>query len=79
MGQTLGQQRVGVSFNPSKDPAVDEIKAKAAELIDLVHEIGSYEFNPEVGRWAAIALQHLETAAMFAVKAAVHAKKPETT
>ena len=34
--QTEGEYRVGVSFNPSNSSAVDEIKRKTAELIDLI-------------------------------------------
>lgn len=33
---TLGQQRIRVAFNPSENSLVDAIKAKSAELIDLV-------------------------------------------
>ena len=35
---TEGEKRVGVSFNPSKKPDVDHIKAEAAALIDFVLE-----------------------------------------
>lgn len=37
--QTLGQYKVGVTFNPSQNPTVDEIKQKAADLIDLINGI----------------------------------------
>jgi len=36
---TNGEYRVGVSFNPSQDPTVAEIKDRAARLIDLIDSI----------------------------------------
>lgn len=83
MSETLGQYRVGVSFNPSNNTVVDEIKMKAAELIDLVGSIEDPAFPSlddgishysEVARLRALAQTHIETAAMYAVKAAT---KPE--
>lgn len=35
---TFGEKAVGLSFNPSKNPAVDEAKELSARLIDLVEE-----------------------------------------
>jgi hypothetical protein len=74
--QTLGEYRVGISFNPSGNPLVDEIKRKAAELIDRISKINGYEeanVSPrdnEVERLKALAMTHVEEAAMWAVKAA---------
>lgn len=65
---TLGEYRVGISFNPSKDPVVDEIKRAAADLIDLINDITVGDI-PEVGRLKALATTHVEDAAMWAVKA----------
>lgn len=75
---TLGDYRVERSFNPSKNEAVDAIKAKAAELIDLIEELkpeffGVDELNSlglETLRLCTIAQDQIESAAMFAVKAA---------
>lgn len=75
--QTLGEFRVGVKFNYDKNPAiVNEIKQKAAELIDLIQKIKP-RANPErdfldqdIYRLATIAQDQIESAAMFAVKAA---------
>jgi hypothetical protein len=36
---TKGEYLVGVSFNPSQDPTVAEIKDRAARLIDLIDSI----------------------------------------
>ncbi len=81
---TLGEYRVGKSFNPSKNPLVDQIKEVAAELIDLIEiaktndlpadqdtQLGiEYELSREKHRLATIAQDQVESAAMFAVKAA---------
>lgn len=66
---TLGEYRVGVTFNPSKDPAVDAIKRAAAELIDLIDNIQIKHEASEVARLKALAMTHIEDAAMWAVKA----------
>ena len=60
---TEGEYRVGVSFNPSNNPTVDEIKASAAKLIDLTAEHGKDD------RCIALAQTAFEEAAMWAVKA----------
>lgn len=65
---TEGQYRVGVTFNPSSNPLVDEVKQKAAELIDLMNSIATDREHPGA-RCAAIAMTELESAAMWAVKA----------
>ena len=75
--QTKGQYRVGSTFNPPGDDTVASIKAKAAELIDLIDTIHSDRTSDrgnEVGRLKAIAQTEIESAAMWAVKAAT---KPE--
>lgn len=71
--QTLGQYRVGVSFNPSGSTAVDDIKTVAAGLIDLIDQTGELTDDPDLDaervRCARIAMEHAEAAAMWAVKA----------
>ena len=77
---TLGECRVGVNFNPSKNPLVDDIKLRAAGLIDLIETIkpvyqddGLDELTflgEELLRLTIIAQNQIESAAMFAVKAA---------
>ena len=62
---TLGQDRVRMSFNPSSNPTVDEIKQRTAELIDLCEKLKQKD-----ARLAALAQTHYEDAAMWAVKAA---------
>lgn len=78
MTETRGQWRVGATFNPSASSLVDEIKQTAAKLIDLIDQIDFGAHRPdgmepetasERARLKALAQTHVETAAMFAVKA----------
>jgi hypothetical protein len=70
---TLGKDRVRLSFNPSNDSAVDQVKLKTAELIDLVNEMPDNDpagkMTSETKRLKALAMTHYEIASMFAVKA----------
>jgi hypothetical protein len=70
--QTLGEYRVGVSFNPSANPHVDQIKSQAAALIDLIDCIVAD--HPEQARLKALAFTAVEDGAMWAVKAATKGK-----
>lgn len=63
--QTIGEQRVRVSFNQSGDSVVDLIKKKSAELIDLCESLKSKD-----DRLSSLAQTHYEDACMWAVKAA---------
>ena len=66
---SIGEDRVRVSFNPSANGAVDQIRQKAAELIDMCETYkGTF---PEQSRCAALAQTAFEEGAMWAVKAAV--------
>lgn len=65
--QTKGQFRVGISFNPSNNPQVNSIKQMAADLIDYIETIKG---DGEVVRLKALAQTEIESAAMWAVKAA---------
>lgn len=62
---SIGESRVRVSFNPSADNVVDEIKRKSAELIDMMQSLGSKD-----PRLAALASTAYEEACMWAVKLA---------
>lgn len=66
---SFGEKRVGISFNPSKLPEVDEVKRKHAFLINYMKSIQDDATNPEVKRLCAESMTQLETACMFAVKA----------
>jgi len=61
---TLGQKRVQRSFNPSANPAIEEIKESYALLIDKVESLR----NQSNGREIALAQTELETSCMYAVK-----------
>jgi hypothetical protein len=70
---TFGERAVGLTFNPSGDPQVGDLKVKAAAFIDACHAlrgIGGIGCNPEVERMASIAITEAQTAQMWAVKAA---------
>ena len=73
---TKGEYRVGVAFNPSNQDMVDQIKRKAADLIDLIDAVPTPEpvsLDPqfsEINRLKALAQTAIEEGAMWAVKAA---------
>ena len=72
---TKGEYRVGITFNPSNNTDVDHIKSKAADLIDAIEAIwpestGDGERESEVEALKALAMREVESAAMWAVKAA---------
>lgn len=74
---TIGEYRVGVDFNPSGDPRVADIKAKAAALIDAIDQLDVSETGGEAVRLKALGMTNAEDAAMWGVKAAT--KKPPLT
>jgi len=59
-------------FNPSNNELVDAIKGKANELAAVIEKLPN-------GRRKSIALTHLETASMFAVKAIFYTDDNEQT
>lgn len=67
---TFGEKAVGLTFNPSGDPTVEAIKRKCADLIDEINELRTNQPNAEIARMASIAITELQTAQMWAVKAA---------
>lgn len=73
---TEGEYRVGVTFNPSKDPKVDSMKQRCAELIDEMLEYAK-DRNAPGARCGSEAATCFETAAMWAVKAITKQPKPE--
>jgi hypothetical protein len=67
---SVGEHRVGVNFNPSGKPEVDEVKRLAARLIDMINEFdGSYPADAGRSRLKALAMTNIEQGAMWAVKA----------
>lgn len=67
---TFGEKAVGLSFNPSGDTQVGDLKVKAAAFIDACHALRGQGANKEVARMASIAITEAQTAQMWAVKAA---------
>lgn len=67
---TFGEKAVGLTFNPSGDPKVQEIKEKAAALIDAIDDLRVSSKDGEVKRMASVAITEAQTAQMWGVKAA---------
>ena len=68
---TFGQKAVGLTFNPSGDAVVSDLKIKAAAFIDACHALReAANQSREVARMASIAITEAQTAQMWAVKAA---------
>ena len=67
--QTFGERAVGLSFNPSGDDKVHQLKMAVAAFIDLCNEAREAA-DGEVGRMYSVAITEAQTAQMWAVKAA---------
>jgi hypothetical protein len=70
MELTFGQKACGVSFNPGGNPDVDAIKKQFAALADDLHERRLKSPTGDGYRMFSIAITELQTAQMWAVKAA---------
>lgn len=66
-GLTFGEAAVGLSFNPSFMPEVDQCKAIHAMAIDQMNDLRNADGTK--ARHASVAITDLETAQMRAVKA----------
>jgi hypothetical protein len=73
---TYGEQLVGITFNPSNDDLVNQIKSKYAEIINMLHSARfepasniKIESHTERQRYISIAITEAQTAQMRAVKA----------
>ena len=70
---TLGQERVRIGFNLSKEDYVNDIKIAAAKLIDIIDQSAANPgWNKDIlGEWLrlkALAMTAAEESAMWAVK-----------
>lgn len=65
---TIGEYRVGITFNPGGNERVNEIKRRAADLIDYLESCREGAIN-ESKRLIDLSQQDIETAAMHGVKA----------
>lgn len=61
--KTFGEKRVRVSFNPSDNPEVDEVKKEFAALIDKAEK-----FKEKDPRMASIIQTKLEEGSMWFIK-----------
>lgn len=69
--QTFGERAVGLSFNPSGDPSVNELKQLYAQIVDICHAKRQHLMQgSEAHRLWAVAITEAQTAQMWAVKAA---------
>jgi hypothetical protein len=66
---TFGQRAVGITFNPSNNTTVDEIKADFAKIIDTLNDLRNQAMDSEVARMLSKAITEAQTAQMWAVKA----------
>lgn len=66
---TFGQKAVGLTFNPSGDPAVIKCKQIFADAIDQMHALREASDSAGVKRHASTAITMAEDAQMRAVKA----------
>jgi hypothetical protein len=66
---TFGERAVGLTFNPSGDPKVNDLKVAAAKFIDLCDALRQGA-PPEVARMYSIAITEAQGAQMWSVKAA---------
>lgn len=71
---TFGQKAVGMTFNPGGHPTVNEIKSNCAEIIDRLNFLREESSDSEVKRMYSIAITEIQTAQMWAVKAATWTK-----
>ena len=67
---SFGEKAVGLSFNPSGDPTVNDLKVLYAQVIDRCNHIRHVSEDPEVKRMASVAITEAQTSQMWAVKAA---------
>jgi hypothetical protein len=68
---TTGEKAVGLTFNPSGDPLVHEVKSLYAKIIDLCDEQAkaAASARSERNRLLHIAITEAQGAQMWAVKA----------
>lgn len=66
---TFGEKAVGLSFNPSKDLDVDDIKRRCADLIDILDGLRKSAGDGEKKRMFALAITEIQAGQMWGVKA----------
>jgi hypothetical protein len=71
---TFGERAVGLTFNPSGDPTVNELKQAFAQIIDLCHDAREATGDAETKRLWSVAITEAQGAQMWSVKAATWRK-----
>ena len=66
---TYGEKAVGITFNPSANPEVENIKYRFAQVIDTLHERREATDDAELKAMLTTAITSAQTAQMWAVKA----------
>ncbi|MCA0229876.1 MAG: hypothetical protein LCH91_05390 [Bacteroidetes bacterium] len=66
---TFGQKAVGLTFNPSGDDKVGQIKQTFADAIDQLNNLRNTTTSGEVKCMCSVAITDAQTAQMWAVKA----------
>ena len=67
---SFGEKAVGLTFNPSGDAAVSDLKGSISVFIDMCNDARAATQDPEVKRMYSVAITEAQTAQMWAVKAA---------
>ena len=66
---TYGEKAVGVTFNPSGDEYVNDVKKLYARLIDLCDQLRTESASGERKRLFSVAITEAQAAQMWTVKA----------
>jgi hypothetical protein len=76
MTQSFGEKAVGLSFNPSGDDKVAQIKRAYAGIIDQLNNLRQDlgDTDGEIKRMFSVAITEAQTSQMWAVKAATWSK-----
>lgn len=70
MGElTFGQKAVGLTFNPSGNPAVDRVKILVAETIDELNNLRESTTSGEAKAQYTLAIRKFQEGKMWAVNA----------
>jgi len=67
--RTFGEKAVGLTLSPGGNDPVNTLKAKYAEIIDLLNVYRTEVGQSEAGRLASVAITEAQGAKMWAVKA----------
>lgn len=66
---TFGEKAVGLSFNPSSNPLVDDLKRRYADVIDKLNDARATSESQDAKRYFSLAITEAQSSQMWAVKA----------